>query len=95
MNNPLHTQNEIESDWNEKAKKRFKELTILKATCSTSEEQDFEFQELYDARETLNSLCLYPTDTDRLDWLMSHEDGDLVLEMVNRDMIDEAMQRDY
>ena len=33
-----------------------------------------------------------PTDTQRLDWLMSHDDGDVVLEMVNREMIDEYMQ---
>jgi hypothetical protein len=32
------------------------------------------------------------TDTQRLDWIMSHEDGDVVLEMVNRRMIDEYME---
>jgi len=43
-------------------------------------------------RNELNSPSGSQTDTERLDWLMSHDDGDVVLEMVNREMIDTYMK---
>ena len=44
------------------------------------------------ANKALPSSSGSQTDTERLDWLMSHDDGDVVLEMVNREMIDTYMK---
>ncbi len=44
-------------EWNEQAKGRFSELMLLKAQQKTSEAEDREFQELYDAREDALDQC--------------------------------------